>query len=221
MIDQRDLVRKLSSTAADTENPLSWFEELYMRANRDERLIPWSDGNPNPILVDWAIGKPTGKAIVVGSGLGDDAAFLDDRGWQVTAFDISSTAIDWSRERFGQSSVRWMVADLLNLPMDWIGGFDLVLEIHTLQAMPEELRAAAAKKLAPLVSENGHLVCIGRYTSGDVGIEGPPWPLERSFIEGIGQDLGRMNLVKFRLPLDEISVTRFRATWERRMVKIN
>ena len=106
-------------------------------------------------------------------------------------------------------------------PMDWIGGFDLVLEIHTLQAMPEELRAAAAKKLAPLVSENGHLVCIGRYASGDVGIEGPPWPLERSFIEGIGQDLGSMNLVKFRLPFDEISVTRFRATWERRMVKIN
>ena len=58
-----------------------------------------------------------------------------------------------------------MVADLLNLPPELGDDFDLVLEVHILQAMPVELRKIASQKLAPLVSENGFLVCIGRYAT--------------------------------------------------------
>ncbi|MEC7197968.1 MAG: methyltransferase domain-containing protein [Candidatus Thermoplasmatota archaeon] len=219
MDNPRELLLALSDAAAGTDNPLSWFEDLYSRANMDDSWIPWSDGNPNPLLVDWVIGQPAGKALVVGSGLGEDAAFLDKKGWQVTAFDISETAIKWSSERYSHTSVSWMVADLLNLPPELAGDFDLVLEVHILQAMPVELRKIASQKLAPLVSENGFLVCIGRYaTEGDL-TTGPPWPLSHSFIESVGAGLGEMSLKKIRLQSDDSSVLRYRAIWRRTKIK--
>ena len=219
MDDLRELILSLSDAAATTENPLSWFEDLYSRANRDDNWIPWSDGNPNPLLVDWVIGRPTGRALVVGSGLGEDAVFLEKMGWQVTAFDISKTAIQWASDRFSHTSVSWMVADLLNLPPELSGDFDLVLEVHILQAMPVEIREIASEKLAPLVSENGFLVCIGRYATGEDLAIGPPWPLSHSFIQSIGESLGEMDLKKIRLQSDDGSVLRYRAIWRRKKAK--
>ena len=70
---------------------MRWFEELYDFSDGDSSFIPWSDGKPNDLLViDWASDEPpNGKALVVGCGLGEDAVFLSDLGWDVTAFDIS------------------------------------------------------------------------------------------------------------------------------------
>ena len=86
MDNTRELLLALSDAAAGTDNPLSWFEDLYSKANRDDSWIPWSDGNPNPLLVDWVIGQPAGKALVVGSGLGEDAAFLEKNGMAGNGF---------------------------------------------------------------------------------------------------------------------------------------
>ncbi|MCC5670705.1 class I SAM-dependent methyltransferase [Nostoc sp. CHAB 5784] len=39
------------------------------------------------------------KALVIGCGLGDDAEAIASLGFEVTAFDISPTAIAWCQER--------------------------------------------------------------------------------------------------------------------------
>jgi thioredoxin reductase/SAM-dependent methyltransferase len=53
----------------------------------------WS-GNPNGTLVKEASGLAPGRALDVGAGEGGDAIWLAERGWSVTASDISQRALD-------------------------------------------------------------------------------------------------------------------------------
>lgn len=52
----------------------------------------WS-GNPNGTLVAEVEGMPPGRALEVGAGEGGDAVWLAERGWAVTATDISGAAL--------------------------------------------------------------------------------------------------------------------------------
>jgi thioredoxin reductase/SAM-dependent methyltransferase len=53
----------------------------------------WS-GNPNGTLVNEVDGLSAGRALDVGAGEGGDAVWLAERGWRVTANDISQRALD-------------------------------------------------------------------------------------------------------------------------------
>jgi SAM-dependent methyltransferase len=53
----------------------------------------WS-GNPNGTLVDQVGGLDAGRALDVGAGEGGDVVWLAERGWRVTATDISQRALD-------------------------------------------------------------------------------------------------------------------------------
>jgi SAM-dependent methyltransferase len=195
---------------------LDWFEALYSNANGNEYWIPWSNGMPHRFLVDWLMENDNrGRALVVGSGLGEDAAYLSQQGWEVTAFDISPSAVRWAKEKYITENIDWQVADLLSLPEHWRGLFDLVLEVHILQAIPEPIRILAAPNLAPLVAPLGHLVCIGRLNGNEEVFEGPPWPLSLNFINSIGSDLKKIDFIKANFPLDDTEVIRYRSVWER------
>ena len=88
MDDVRKMLRNLSDAAKERGAPLDWFEDLYDVADKDRNLIPWSKGEPHPFLVDWLENhseQNTGNALVVGCGRGEDAVFLSERGWNVTA----------------------------------------------------------------------------------------------------------------------------------------
>ncbi|MEK8105682.1 class I SAM-dependent methyltransferase [Micromonospora sp. M12] len=69
------------------------FEEPAWEERYQSRPSVWS-GQPNPQLVAEATDLTRGRALDVGSGEGADAVWLAERGWQVTAVDISSTALN-------------------------------------------------------------------------------------------------------------------------------
>src|ERR1700760_3435704 len=120
------------------------FEEMYAAVGEDLAALPWASLKPFPLLVEWldrAGAGASGAALVVGTGLGDDAEELARRGFAVTAFDLSPTAIERARERFPDSAVDYRVADLLDLPAGCRERFDLVVEIRTLQSLPITDRA--------------------------------------------------------------------------------
>ena len=106
---KRNRARELAAHHLDRGDALGWFEALYAEAAGNSSHVPWADLRPNPNLVEWFEEKPIeGKdrpALVVGCGLGDDAEFLAQEGFRVTAFDVSPTAIDWCQKRFPGSSV--------------------------------------------------------------------------------------------------------------------
>ncbi len=179
---QRATARQIAHKHLESGDPLGWFEELYALAGGNASIIPWADLRPNPNLIDWLNQHPmagSGRALKIGSGLGDDAEELARRGFATTAFDISGSAIAWSRRRFPESPVSYVQADLFSAPEEWRGRFDLVVESYTLQVLPPNLRPDAARCMASFVSPGGMLLVIarGREPGEDEGRM--PWPLTR------------------------------------------
>ena len=211
-IERENLIS--AAKAAINDDPIAWFDELYDLANRDSSMIPWARMSPNPIMMDWVKGNNTGsKALIVGCGLGDDAVGLEELGFQVTAFDISQQCIDWCRERFPQSSVDWQVADILEPPQQWLEQFDLVVEIHILQAIPDGgIRELAAKNLPKLLDKDGFLLCIGRLDNGGQMIQTPPWPLKEVWLKDSFRSLKLHGFTQFSYQ-ESIDVTRYYGAW--------
>lgn len=157
-----------------------WFEELYAAAAVGEAVVPWADLAPNPALVAHAP-SGSGTAVVVGCGLGDDAEYLASLGWKVTAFDVSPSAVGQARARFAGSAVEYVTADLLDPPAGW--GFDLVVEIFTVQVLTGGARRAAIANCAGLVASGGALLVIARARDEDEPEGRMPWPLTRAEID--------------------------------------
>ncbi len=208
----------LSEAAEADGEPLRWFEELYAGADRDSEEIPWAKMEANPKMVEWIANRPeiTGRALVVGCGLGDDAEWLSAAGFDVTAFDLSQSSIDWCRERFPNSAVNYCVGDLLEPEDAWSEAFDLVIEIHILQAIPDSIRDAAASNLPKFLNDGGHLFCIGRLLTERIPDEpSPPWPLSRVWLNGRFQMLNQLSFSGF-VNEETPTIDRYVAAWNRR-----
>lgn len=162
------------------------FEEIYAGAGEDLASIPWADLTANPALTAWLDERPAPdglSGLVVACGLGDDAEELARRGYRVTAFDVSSTAIRRCRERFPASPVDYLVADLFDLPSAWAGSFDLVVEIRTLQSLPPERREAATRAIAGTVAPAGVVFVRAAAREAEEPLGSRPWPLTRSELD--------------------------------------
>jgi len=165
------------------QEPSGWFDVVYARAAAGTGGIPWATMKVHPDLVEWlSVNKIDGtdkKTIVIGAGLGDDAEALSDNGFAVTAFDISPSAIEWCQQRFPDSKVDYLVADLLNLPPKWIHAFDFVLEIHTIQALPHQLTGQAMENIAALAAPGGTVLAMCYARDPQESKKGIPWPVSR------------------------------------------
>jgi len=165
------------------------------------------------VLLDWTRERGiTGggrRAVVVGSGLGRDAELIASLGFDTTAFDISPTAVRNAQRRHPKSSVHYVVADLLELPVGWPGAFDLVVESITVQSLPRRLREPATAGVASLVAPGGTLIVVSHVLGErDDPDAGPPWPLTRSEIEAFS----RYGLAPVRI---ELIGERWRAEFQR------
>lgn len=208
----------MARAAIERGRPLDWFEELYAEASTaGPSAVPWADLKPNPNLLDWldrelpdGVGK---SALVVGCGLGDDAEELARRGFAVTAFDISGSAVAMARRRFPASAVEYAVANLFCAPTAWTKSFDLVQEAYTLQVLPAELRHRAVERLSSFVAPGGTLLVIARGREDDQHAGELPWPLTCAEAE-LPLSCG-LEQVSFEDYLDsEVPpVKRFRATY--------
>lgn len=191
MSSARDRIRKLARESIARGDLTGWFEQIYAEAQGDASDISWADLQPNPHLIAWISPRANemrGKtALVVGCGLGDDAEALSASGMNVTAFDISETAVEWCKRRFPNSTVQYLQADATTLPPSWTGKFDLIVEIYTLQVLVPELRRQTASGLAKCVAENGQLlvICRGREASESTGEF--PWPLTKPELDLFNQ----------------------------------
>lgn len=117
----------------------------------------WS-GNPNAAVVAEVAGLLPGSAVDIGCGEGADAVWLARQGWRVSAFDVSSVAIDRARRHAAEAGVEaafhhggLLDVDLPDAPFDLVSAQYPVLQ-H------EEGRSLAA--LLDLVAPEGTLLFV-------------------------------------------------------------
>jgi 2-polyprenyl-3-methyl-5-hydroxy-6-metoxy-1,4-benzoquinol methylase len=219
--DLRSRVRRL---AAESTDGMSWFEDLYAAAQGDMAQIPWADRRPNRSLIAWlererpsprgASGRAL-KTLVVGCGLGEDAELLSRWQFDVTAFDLSQTAIDWCKQRYPTSRVKYEQGDLFTPRAQWVRGFDFVFEAYTVQPLPMTMRKAALEAVANLVAPGGKLLFITRARDDDEETDGPPWPLTIGDLRAISDAGLTMQSFEDYMDEEEPPVRRFRALYER------
>ena len=210
-------VQELAQKSFARNDPTGWFEELYTAAVGDESAIPWAKLQVNPNLASWIEKQEfrgRGKtALVVGCGLGDDAEALADLGCEVTAFDISPTAIAWCQQRFPDTEVNYLVDDLLQPSKISDRQFDFILESYTLQALPASVRPQGMKTIRQLLISGGTLLVICRGRNADEPANDLPYPLTKEELAHF-EELG-LKLVKFEdyIYPENSSIRRFRVEY--------
>ena len=161
----------------------AFFDGVYAGAAGDDAAVPWQSAASRDAVARWLTTfdhRHHRRALVVAAGLGDDAAALARLGLEVVAFDQSPTAVAWAAERHPDVDVTWLVADLFDPPAAWIDGFDLVLEVFTIQSIPPESQRRAVAAVRDFVAPGGLLVVVALRRSPDTVPAGPPWPLDPS-----------------------------------------
>ena len=182
--------------------------------------MPWDREVPHPLLVQWAQARGLSGAgrrtIVVGCGLGADAEYVAGLGYDTVAFDVAETAVRVARQRHPGTTVRYVTADLLDLPAAWVRAFDLVVEIITVQALPDPPRRTAIINVGRMVAPGGTLIVVAaRQHQPDAHVAGPPWPLTREEIDAFTTD--GLNAVQVEELADprQPDVSRWRAQFQR------
>jgi SAM-dependent methyltransferase len=220
--NERESANRLAAEALGVDDATGWFDRLYAAADRGEAVVPWDDGEAHPLLVEWAHGQMldgTGtRALVVGCGYGDDAEHVAGLGFETVAFDVAATAIRTAIERFPGSPVQYLTADLLSPPEGWHRSFDLVVEIITVQSLPDPPRAEAIAQVSRMVAPGGTLLVIATARRDETAPwEGPPWPLTRAEIDSFAaqdDDLRAVGVERLEAA-DQPGLARWRAEFRR------
>ncbi|HWS45795.1 MAG TPA: class I SAM-dependent methyltransferase [Acidimicrobiia bacterium] len=170
------------------------YAEHQMRHDRDGTL--WGV-EPNRFVARDLAGLPPGRALDLACGEGRNAIWLAERGWQVTAVDFSSVAIDRGRELAEHRGVTvdFVVADLLS----WVPEpehYDLVVLAYL--QLPDDERRAVFGRAARAVAAGGTLYVLAHdsrnlrdgiggpqepavlYTAGDVAADLPDFDIVRA-----------------------------------------
>lgn len=144
-------------------DPAAMYTQETWDARYAESHRIWS-GRPNQRLVEEAGGLPPGTALDVGCGEGADAVWLAERGWEVTALDVSEVALARVREHAAEAGVADRVRTLhhdLVAGGPASGSYDLVsvFFFHVLPQVFDDFYGG----LADLVAPGGTLLVVGHH----------------------------------------------------------
>ncbi|BCL33016.1 class I SAM-dependent methyltransferase [Streptomyces aurantiacus] len=185
--------------SAGAANPPGDDAELFWEKHHSTRRI-WGE-RANPLLVETAEPLAPGAALDLGCGAGGDTVWLARHGWQVTAVDISSTAVDGVRTHARDLGVGGRVtAEQHDLARSFPAGeFDLVSAQYLQTPFPlprGRVLRAAARALRPggllLIVDHGstapwswnrdpdtHYPTPGE-VAADLGLDPGQWPVVRA-----------------------------------------
>jgi SAM-dependent methyltransferase len=136
------------------------FDKDYWETHWREVGGTGPDLAANPYLVREVTGLAPGTALDAGCGEGAEAIWLAQSGWDVTAADISATALALAAERApvgpGRSLIDWVEADLS--VWDPERQFDLVMTHYAHPALPQ---LVFYERIANWVAPSGTLLIVG------------------------------------------------------------
>lgn len=150
-----------------------------------ERTTPWETGTAPTALRAFAprheesAGNATPRVLIPGCGSAWDAAFLAQRGWDVTALDFSAAALDAARATLGADWRGTLLhADFFTFAP--AAAFDVIYERAFLCALPRALWPDYAPRMAQLLRPGGLLA--GFFFLSD-DLKGPPFGIRPEQLE--------------------------------------
>lgn len=180
--------KKMVKSYQEKDNPTGWFDKIYTDAQGDYRAVFWADLEPCPYLLKWlkncSFNHTGRRAIVIGCGVGDDSEALSEAGYEVTAFDISPEAIRLCKNRYPDTRVNYLIADLFDYPSQWAESFELVYECNTIQVLPGKYRIQARDAMVSLLAPQGYILVSCRSRLKGEQEDDIPLPLDKEEIDG-------------------------------------
>lgn len=120
-------------------------------------------------LVTSVTGKSTGVLVDIGSGTGYFASYMKEKGWEVTAIEISDTARKYSESRFGLKAIP--PEEIRNLPS---GSADCLTFWHVLEHLYDPL--GWMTEAGRILSDNGKcIIALPNFSSTDSEWFGQRW----------------------------------------------
>ncbi len=211
---------KMVKTHQENNDPTGWFDSIYKNAQGDFTKVFWADLEPSPYLVDWLkenhVKKTNKTACVIGCGVGDDAQALSEFGFDVTAFDISPSAIELCKDRYKDTNVNYVVADLFDYPKEWFEKFDVIYECNTIQVLPNGYRKKARVAMSSLLAKDGYILVSCRSRNEGEKEDEIPFPLSKSEMDEF-VTIDKLTLISFLAYDDEQvpSVPHFFAVYQK------
>ena len=156
---------------ADPQSPSSAWDERYQQ--QPVETMPWFYPELDDDLAQAldALGLRSGSALDLGTGPGTQAMQLAQRGFDVTATDLSETAIRLAQERAQALglAIRWQQDDILSSRL--IGPFDLIFDRGCFHVLPPERRQDYISTIAGLLKPGGFffLKCFSQLQPGTQG----------------------------------------------------
>jgi SAM-dependent methyltransferase len=155
----------------DDRSTARYWDDFYA-----EKDAVWS-GKPNDLLVRYAADLSPGTALDLGCGEGGDALWLADRGWQVTAVDVSEVALRRGAAHAAdagvESRITWQRHDLAESFPD--GTFDLVSAqfLHSPVAEDGEREDVLRRALSAVAP--GGVLLVGSHAGWPSWVDSPPF----------------------------------------------
>jgi 2-polyprenyl-3-methyl-5-hydroxy-6-metoxy-1,4-benzoquinol methylase len=133
------------------------WEQLYQEQSVES--MPWFHASLDPD-VEAALIKldcQTGSVLDLGTGPGTQAIALAQRGFQVTATDLSATAVHQAAAKAQEQrmEISFKQDDILNSHLDQT--FDVILDRGCFHVLSPEHRPTYVTTVANLLKPNGHL----------------------------------------------------------------
>ena len=173
-------------------------------ANYEQGTDGWDLGKPTPVFQRLLQNQDLlpGRIIVLGAGRGYDAREFARHGFQVTAVDFSSQAVqEMHRLANAEAPVEIMQHDIFTLPESFNASFDYVLEYTCFCAIDPTRRAEYADLVTRLLKPGGTYIDLAFPLDGRKG--GPPFAVSVKEIIDLFQARG-FKLISREKPVESI-----------------
>jgi methyl halide transferase len=183
------------------------WDERYAKGD-----TPWETGQPSSELQHVVAEIPVRpcRALELGCGSGASAVWLAQQGFEVAAVDLSPLAIARARRRADEAGVRvrFLVADVLNLPPELTGPFDFFFDRGCYHVVRREDPQGYVKTLCRLTDPRA-LGFVLAGNSREPHQPGPPVVSEEEIRNELGSFFEIVQLREFRFDQVEAVGTRF------------